>query len=202
VTDERLWINVALQSRTDRPSPWRWSFENIVRTRDQASTIDIAGVRPIVSYVFDKHSSVGGGYAWLEYSPATIGVREQRLVEQYIWTGPLSGGTLSIRSRVEQRFIDGNSGVAARLREQARFSHPVSKGSRLAIVAYDELFVHLNTTTVTRRGIDQNRAFGGIAYALSRSARFEVGYVNQFAPGRGARNRMNHVLSGAFGLSF
>jgi len=202
VTDERLWINVVLQSRADRPSPWRWSFENIVRARDHVTTLDVVGVRPMITYVLNRHSSVGGGYAWLEASPATKAIHEQRLVEQYVWTGALSGGALSIRSRVEQRFVEGNSGVAWRVREQVRFSHPVRTGSRIAVVGYDELFVHLNTTTAARSGIEQNRAFAGIADVLSRTARFEVGYVNQFAPGHGARNRMNHVLSGALIFSF
>jgi hypothetical protein len=201
-TDERVWINVILQSRTDRPTPWRWSVENIVRTRDGVSTIDNVGLRPIVNYVIDKHSTVGGGYAYVEYSPATIGLVEHRLFEQYIWTGSLAGGTLAVRNRLEQRFTDGNSGVAARLREQVRFSHPVKPGSHISIVGYDEFFLHLNTTTLTQKGLDQNRIFGGISDSLNRTVRFEVGYVNQFVKRHDTPSLLNHVLSGTLVFSF
>jgi hypothetical protein len=141
VTDERVWVTVALQSRTDRPSPWRWSIENILRTRDGVSAIDVVSLRPILNYAINKHSTVGGGYAYVEYSPATVGLIEHRWFEQYIWSGAMTGGTLTVRSRLEERFSDGNDRAAFRLREQVRFSHPVKRGSRIAVAGYDELFL-------------------------------------------------------------
>lgn len=202
ITDERVWVNVMLQSRADRPSPWHWSIENILRTRDGVSTIDNVGFRPILNYAIDKHSTVGGGYACVEYSPATVGLVEHRWFEQYIWSGALSGGTLTIRNRLEERFADGNSGMAARLREQIRFSHPVRTGSRISVVAYDEFFLHLNTTTLTQKGVDQNRIFGGISDTVNRMVRFEAGYVYQHVNRHALPDLKNHVLSGTLVLSF
>ena len=203
MTDERVWFVLTLQSRTDRPSPWQWSVENILRTRDGVSAIDNAGLRPILNFRVDQHSTVGGGYAYVEYSPATIGLIEHRAFQHYIFTGKLSGGTLNVRERLEERFIDGNSGMAARLRSVVRYGHPVAKGSRISLVGYDEFFLHLNTTTVTRQGVDQNRIFAGMSDTLNHSARFEVGYLNQFLPGHSVvKDRMNHVLSGTLAFSF
>jgi hypothetical protein len=202
VTDERVWLVLVLQERADKPSPWRWSAETILRTRNGVQDLDVAAFRPILTYAIDRHSSIGGGVAVAVYSPATPGIVEMRVFQQYIWSGPVSGGTLSARVRFEQRFIETNSAMAMRLRLQGRFSHPVRTGSKIALVGYDELFLHLNTTTAAHRGVEQNRAFAGISDTLTRSMRVEVGYVNQFGPGHGARDRMNHVLFGTLVLTF
>jgi hypothetical protein len=203
VTDERVWLVVALQSRADRPGPWRWSFENILRSRDGVSTIDIAGLRPILNYTIDKHSTVGGGYAYVVNLPETIALVEQRIFQQYIWTNKFGAGTFSVRERLEERFLDGNSGVAVRLRQQFRYSHPIKPGSRFSVIGYDELFVHFNETTAYKQGVDQNRLFGGIGDTINKTVRFELGYLNQYSPTHGvAAPRMNHVLSGSFAISF
>lgn len=202
ITDERVWFNLTLQSRSDAATPWRWSVEAILRSRDGVSTLDTAALRPLLSYNVTPHSSAGGGYVYVEYSPASIGLVEHRVFEQYVWTRGAGGGTLTIRERLEERFVDGNSGVAARLRQAVRFSRPIKRGSRISVVGNDEFLLHLNTTTLTQRGMDQNRAFVGISDTLNRSTRFEAGYLNQFVHGHVVPDRMNHVLSGALILSF
>ena len=72
---------------------------------------------------------------------------------------------------------------------------PVRAGSKISYIGYDELFVHLNTTTRSPRGIDQNRIFGGLGLAVNPKVRIEGGYLNQFSPGHGKAAKMNHVLS-------
>ena len=203
VVDERIWTTLALQRRADAPGPWRWSLETIVRTRDGVNAIDVASLRPILNFNINSHSTVGGGYSYVVYSPATTGLVEHRWFQQYIFTSKLAGGTLTVRERLEERFIEHNSGVAGRLRNQLRYSHPIKKGSPFSIVGYDELFLHLNDTTATRAGVDQNRIFAGVGQTLSKRYRYEVGYLNQFAPGRDLiASRMNHVLSGSFAIGF
>jgi hypothetical protein len=203
LTDERLWTTFVLQRRADAPGPWRWSLETIVRTRDGVQTIDNAALRPIVNFNVDKHSTIGGGYAYVVYSPATIALAEHRWFQQYIWNSKIAGGSLQVRERLEERFLEGNSGMAGRLRNLVRYSHAIKTGSRFSAIGYDELFLHLNDTTVTRQGVDQNRIFGGIGEALSKRYRYEVGYLNQYLPGHDVvRDRMNHVLSGNFAISF
>ena len=82
-------------------------------------------------------------------------------------------------------------------------SRPIRSGSRLSLVASDELFVHLNDTIRNARGIDQNRAFAGVGIGVTRGGRLELGYLNQFSPGhRGAADRMNHIFSTAFNWGF
>ena len=203
ITDERVWFTLMFQSKTDTKGPWRWSFENIVRSRDGVSTVDNAGIRPILNYVINKHSTVGGGYAYIEYWPdAKPSFHEQRAFEQYIFTSKVPGGNFTLRERLEQRFTEHNDGTAFRLRQQFRYSHGIKKGSPISLVGYDELFIHLNQTRLLRQGVEQNRIFGGISDTINKTWKFEVGYLNQYVPGHGLTAHMNHVLSTNLAIAF
>jgi hypothetical protein len=203
VTDGRAWLTVSVQGLLSKDSPWRWSMDSIARSREGVSQIDTASLRPMLIYNLDRHNFIGGGYAFVSTYPVAGGrTTEHRLFGIYQWSAPSGGGTLSMRVRVEDRMIEANSGVLWRVRPQARFSHPFKTGGRLSWVSWDELSLHLNTTTRSPRGIDQNRAFAGIGSAWSPKVRAEIGYLNQFLPGHGAANRMNHVVSTTMTLSF
>ena len=204
ITDERVWFTLNLQERGSPDSPWRWTFETIFRSRDGVNELDTFSVRPTVIYSLDKHSSVGGGYAFAPMFPPVVGtIIEQRAYGQYGFTSGLAGGTFSCRIRLEARFIEGNDGTLMRLRNQARYTHAIHRGSRLSWMAYDELSLHLNDTRLRAQGVDQNRLFGGLQIAAWPAGRVEAGYLNQFLPGlRGTADRMNHVLSTVLAISF
>jgi Protein of unknown function (DUF2490) len=204
VTDERAWLLAAFQGPVGAPeSKWRWVGEVILRSRDRVSTLDLFSPRITFNYRASARATFGAGYVLAESYPAAGGVTtEHRTFLHYVWTGSVRRATVSVRSRIEARFIEGNSGTAWRLREQVRVSHPLRTGSRVSFVAFDELFLHVNTTPRGARGVDQNRVFAGLGMTWSPRARAEAGYLNQFSPGRGAAARMNHVLSGVLTLSF
>lgn len=88
-----------------------------------------------------------------------------------------------------------------RVRQQTRVLYPMWKNARLASILWDELFVNLNSTVRSQRGLDQNRMFAGVGISVNPRARIEIGYMNQFMHGA-TRDRMNHILSGVVSLSF
>ena len=204
VTDERVWFTLTLQEPGNAGSPWRWTFESYFRSREGVDELDSMGFRPTVIYALNPHWSVGGGYAFVPQFPVTGGTLiDNRLYGQVGWTAAVGGGTLSLRTRMEVRFVESNSGAAGRFRQQARFTHPFRKGSRFSWGGYDELFVYTNGTTLAARGVDSNRIYAGLAMAMPHSTRLEAGYLNQFSPGhRGARDRMYHILSSTLTVSF
>ena len=205
VTDERVWFSLPVQGHIGSDdSPWRWSMELILRSRDGLDDLDTATVRPSLLYNFSSRASVGGGYANSTLLPATgQNITEHRIFGQFTWNQPGAFGTLSLRTRLEDRFIETNDGQIGRLRQQVRFSHPIHKGGRLAIVGAEEILFHLNDTSRLAKGVEQNRLFAGISHALTPSMRIEIGYLNQYYPGhRGANARMNHVLSTSMGMAF
>jgi len=204
MTDERVWFTVTLQEPGNAGSPWRWNFETYFRSREGVDELDSMGLRPTLIYAVTPHVSVGGGYAFVPLFPVTgPNLIENRPYGQFGWTTAVAGGTLSTRTRMEVRFVESNSGPAGRFRQQVRFTHVFRKGSRMSWSAYDELFVHTNSTTRAARGVDSNRAYGGLAVALPHGLRIESGYLNQFSPGhRGLPDRMYHILSSTLTVSF
>ena len=204
VTDERVWFTLTMQEPGNTGSPWRWTIENYFRSRNGVDEMDSMGLRPTLIYAVTPHFSVGGGYAYVP-SFALTGrtLMENRVYGQVGWSSAFAGGTLALRTRIEGRFVESNSGPAGRFRQQVRFSHAFRKGSRLSWNAYDEIFVHTNSTSRAASGVDSNRIYAGVAIAMPLSLRVDLGYLNQFSPGhRGAPDRMYHILSSGLTASF
>ncbi len=71
-----------------------------------------------------------------------------------------------------------------------------------AVVAYDEIFVNLNTVGTTQgkgpaAGFDQNRVFVGINRTFSKYLNMDIGYQNQLLNSRSIlnlANQVNHVI--------
>lgn len=203
LTDERVWTGVSVQGRPARDSPWRWQGEGQVRTRDRSSEIDQLIGRIALGRDLPGHTNAFLGYtraATLVSGGGTTG--EHRVFEQFTWTHGGARGAVSFRTRFEQRFIENNSGMSTRVREQFRVSRPWSAGSRTTIVGWDEVMFHANTTTRNARGFDQNRAFVGLGRGLGGPARLEIGYLNQFIRSHVGPDHANHVLSAILSLAF
>jgi hypothetical protein len=193
-TDGRVWWNVTAQERTGTESPWRWYFELQGRTRDGVSALDQLLIRPAIGYDLTSRSSLWGGYGYTPSFPADSDVStENRLWQQYLWAGPGLGSALQWRSRLEERWMEGNDRVAWRYRQFLRLARNLgsTQGSP-TFVAYDEFKFHLNDTIRTAAGFDQNRAFIGVGFQAGKDARLEVGYLNQVI--KGSPDRMNHIL--------
>lgn len=104
------------------------------------------------------------------------------------------GGSLSGRTRLEQRWDERGDDVGWRLRQFVRYAYRF-EGTRWSLVAWDEVFLALNDTDWgARSGFDQNRGFVGAAFHLTEHVRVEAGYMNQFLR-RSGPDQDNHVLS-------
>ena len=201
--DHRVWGTAIFQGRFQPKSKWRWSVEGTIRSKNGVSDLDtIIAPRALVGYDLTPKLSVWGGYG--EITKFTNGVRahEHRYTEQLTWTVPAAMGTFAFRTRVEQRDINGNDGVAVRVREQARYSRPFRAKSPFSIVGYEEIFLHANATAKYARGFDQNRAFAGIGRAIGSRGRLEMGYLNNYGRTVGKPNFMYHVLSTTLTVNF
>jgi hypothetical protein len=203
ITDGRLWTNLSVQERPGTDSPWRWSGEFVLRTRDGVDDLDVLVWRGLVGYDLTDRSSAWMGFAVIPSFPVTGGTLiEKRLFEQYLWSGRGLGGTLALRTRLEQRWAEQNSGLAWRVRQQVRYVRPFTSGSHYALVATEEFIAHVNETARYDQGFDQNRVFGGISRTVNAKLRFEAGYLNQFQHSLVGPNRLNHILSIATAMTF
>ena len=196
ITDGRLWTNLSVQERQGTDSPWRWSGEFVLRTRDGVDDLDVLVLRGLLGYDVTPRSSAWMGFAVVPSFPVAGGTLwEKRLFEQYVWSGRSLGGSLALRTRLEQRWAETNSGLAWRIRQQVRYVRPFSPGSHYSLVATEEFIAHLNDTSRYDRGFDQNRAFGGISRSINAKMRLEAGYLNQYQHSLMGPDRLNHILS-------
>jgi uncharacterized protein DUF2490 len=203
ITDGRLWANLSVQERPGTASPWRWSGEFVLRTRDGVDELDVLVARGLVGYDLTARSNASLGFGIIpSFPPIGDTLLEKRLFEQYLWSGRGLGGSLAMRTRLEQRWAETNDGLAWRVRQQVRYVRPFAPGSHYALVASEELIAHLNQTRRYDRGFDQNRAFGGIARTVSAKVRIEAGYLNQFLHALAGPDRVNHILSVTTALAF
>lgn len=159
-------------------------------------------IRPAIGYQVNKHLSLWQGYGWTPtYQPDFR--NEHRIFQQGILTHEIKKLKLTNRTRLEERFIENAGGTAVRARHQLRLSYPLGKSRKWSLVAYDELFVNLNTVDRgPRGGFDQNRVFAGLNRTLGKRANMEAGYLNNYLRRHQAPDRMNHVLLLTLNLTF
>lgn len=204
VVDDRVWTTISTQGRIGRGSPWQWSADTLIRFRDGMRTLDSAGERVLLSRSITRHSSLGGGYGFTSAFPnEDDAALEHRFIEQYAWSNRWGRSTLSLRTRLEQRLVEGNDGTMMRVREQVRMTRAVGTNTAWSLVLWDECFVYANTTNKARRGFDANRAFAGLRHAVAANASLEAGYMGLFVNGQnGGRDRYSHVASATLALVF
>ncbi len=198
--DFRIWGNVTARGHFGFIDPdlkrLRWWMEFQPRTRESGKEMDQLLIRPMIGYALTEHSTVWIGYAHVtNYPVAGDTVYENRLVQQYQWSGPTPLGGFTSRSRIEQRWQDNGNDTGGRFRQMFKFNWPFSFHPAASFVLWDEVFVHLNRTDWgARQGLDQNRGFAGIGYRFTPQILTEIGYINQFINTPGI-DRMNHILS-------
>lgn len=203
IEDGRLWLMFNANGKLPMER-LRWYAELQPRFREEASQFDQLLIRPAAYYALTDHSSLWLGYAFVETDPAgRESFSEHRLWQQYLHTfEPIYNITLQSRTRYEQRWLENSSDTGYRLRQMFRLTMPSGIHPKLTWVAWDEYFVHLNTTDFgARKGFDQNRAFVGGNWTFDNKHRLEIGYLNQYINSRRMDNQ-NHVLSATLNLNF
>jgi hypothetical protein len=201
VDDSGLWLamfgNGGLHADGDE-SPWRWWFDGQLRYFDDFDGFGQSLIRPGVGYQLSEKLTVWTGYAWIHTSPQGRPFDEQRLWQQLTWSEKLDPATLDLRSRLEQRFVETGSDTGWRFRQMVALRRPLASTPQYTLVAWDELFFHLNDTDWgARDGFDQNRLFLGAGWKPTPECawRLEFGYLHQFIDRAGQRDVANHLLS-------
>ena len=192
--DFRLWAPVYLNFPIS--GPVKGYMEANPRFSDDASQIDQLLLRPAVGYQLTSTISLWQGYAWVaNYEPRYL--QEHRIFQQLIYSKKFSTFKLFSRSRLEERWIQNAIGTAVRARTMLRGDFPLTADPALALAAYDEIFVNLNTIRQgPEAGFEQNRFFLGLNYTISSNLNIDVGYQLQLinTPLSGLANQANHIL--------
>lgn len=197
LTDEQAWINVtALGSISGR---LLYFAEVQPRFGAGSDHYQQWNLRPALGWQASPAVSLYGGYAYVHTdSRVQRATREHRGWQQLSWTlGPTAIGTLSSRTRLEQRWRNDGDDTGWRLRQMLRTAVPLAPGPHpVKALASVETFVALNGTDWgARAGFDQLRSFAGVELPLKGKSTIEAGYLNQIVNARHGVTRVNHVLS-------
>lgn len=196
--DSQLWVAAAVNGPVRSDSRLLAQFDVQLRYRDDATEFEVFAARPALGWRFGGHVDAWVGYAYVTQRRAGTDVVEHRAWEQLGYPlGEWFGGTLSGRTRLEQRTRRGASDTGWRFRQTFRYQHPWRADPRGGWVIWDELAADLDDADWGQRsGFEQNRAFFGAYWRFATPVKLEAGYLNQRVNGRaGAVDRTNHVLS-------
>ena len=182
---------------------FQWRRHNIITDPQQIL------FRVGANYYAGDHAMVTLGYGHIEsysggsYSP------EQRMYEQVQLRESVGRVGLTHRYRLEQRWseLPGASSYLYlnRARYMVRGTVPL-RGPKLKVkepyfAASEEIFIGFGNNVPNI--FDQNRAYAGLGYSLSREASVEAGYLYQIAQQRnGTVFQHNHTLQIGFTYNF
>lgn len=206
-TNFAAWTAVILQGKVS--DHWGWYFESQSRINDgwefgsgnSPDALKTKGnrllIRPAVRYLphGDGTLQFHFGYAWTpNLSPER---QEHRIYQQALLQEDGSEWWLAQRLRFEQRWIEGATGTALRVRYFARLQRYFSSDKKIGFALWDEAFWALNSIdNGPTSGFDQNRLFIGPHFLLNPQSRFELGYLNVFnARGKSTDSIANQALA-------
>lgn len=199
--DTAYWQNLNLTVKLTEQ--FRLSSETSLRSSDarglyQLQQVFLLGYRP------SKNVTVAAGYVHTpQYSHGDFTVMERRFrqqvsVEDIAKAGPLKIGT---RIRTEQRWRDGVSGTAWRLRPSLRANAPLT--GKINLNLNHESFINLNTTSFQRQsGYDRMRNTVAFSAPVSKQLGVELGYINQRTIVRGGPDSTDHVIATTINAAF
>lgn len=182
----RLWVEG--QSRWD--GDWNHWYQGMARVA--------------LGYSLSERATVWLGYTFLP----TQNIGKPYIGQQDVWPAfryvlPTDFGTFMFRTMWETNFLLGPD-VRERPRQMIRFARPMEFEPRLSLVAWDEIFVRVNSTRWGgKSGFDQNRVFAGLGWTFDPDARVELGYLNQYIDNAThTAETMHHLLMGSLFVNF
>jgi hypothetical protein len=200
IEDTQLWGTVSASGSVH--DNLLAQFESVSRAGSDISRVYQQELTAGLGYKLSNQASLYGGYGivvdFLEGKPDRT---EHRPYQALTLNFGIGRGTLSTRTRLEERFFEGADDIGIRIRQQFRYSHPVS--GKLSAFGTAEFFFALNDTDWgAKAGYERWRIGGGFRHPIAKKLNLDLGYLNQYAPKKNARDTMEHIVTTGLSLSF
>jgi len=194
---ETLNVSVGL------PDDFRLSSETIVRTSDARGLYEVEQ-NLMVGKKVNKKVTVWLGYTFNPtYLQGTFRAREHRFRQQVNFDNVAAIGPVRVggRLRLEERWREGQTGTAWRLRPQVKATLPLQGKFSLSVA--HESFIDLNTTSFQRvGGYERMRNSISLGVPLTKNFNLDVGYLNQHAFVPDAADTSDHAITLGLNASF
>jgi hypothetical protein len=199
--DDQVWgtlnVNVTL------PSHFKLSNETVVRSGNARGLYEVED-NLMLGYQADPHLTLWLGYTHdPQYLHGNFTIMERRFRQQVSFDNfaKLGPAAISGRLRFEERWREGISATAWRLRPGLRATMPLVGKTKL--VFNHESFINFNTTAFQRQsGYERMRNSIGVNVPLGRKFSADLGYLNQHGFVRGGADTSDHVLNLGLNANF
>ena len=194
--DEQLWLqvntNVPLSNRV------RITLEQIARFSDRQDGLYQTEFGGLLGFRATKNIELGFGYRWVGAYNGNTGADENRLRQQVVGTF----GPVTTRLRVDERFNPRGSEVGFRVRPLIRYNYRLGTKGVALFASHESFFLPNSTSWGQRAGYERMRNILGVTLPLGRAVTSDIGYLNQYRPGRGgAQAQMDHALNLQFTIN-
>lgn len=199
--DTQAWGTVTLQAGLG--GPIRASSETVLRTSDARGFYEIEQ-NVMLGYKVNKHVTAWLGYTHdPNYSHGKFTVMEHRFRQQMSFDNIAKIGPVNVsgRLRLEERWREGLSGTAWRLRPQVKLSWPFA--GKTALNVSHESFINLNKTAFQKlSGEERMRNAISITTPIAKKMTVEFGYLEQHGFVPNAPDTNDHVATIGLTASF
>lgn len=179
------------------PSRWRYWIDAQARYFDIGSGTNQYLVRPAIGFKPGNNLSVWAGFARFRTRGASGAVVDENRYWQQLSgsAGEWLGGTVTVRARLLQRFINVSDDMSLLLRTLVRYEREIGDDGKRSLILGLEPFFDLRTTDWSGEpGLSQNRVFVGIGWRARDRLSIETGYMNQFLRVGDGEDIRNHLL--------
>ena len=188
--DAQLWTQI--NTNVPLTDGVRVTLEQIARFSDRQDGLYQTEFGALLGVRAAKGIELGFGYRKVGAHNGNTGADEDRIRQQVVGTF----GGFTTRFRVDERFNPRGSEIGFRVRPLLRYNQRLGTGKWALFVSHESFFLPNSTRWGQRSGYERMRNIIGFVVPVGRLMTADVGYLNQFRPGRSdARAQMDHALN-------
>jgi len=188
--DAQLWTQI--NTNVPLTDGVRVTLEQIARFSDRQDGLYQTEFGALLGVRAAKGIELGFGYRKVGAHNGNTGADEDRIRQQVVGTF----GGFTTRFRVDERFNPRGSEIGFRVRPLLRYNQRLGAGKWALFVSHESFFLPNSTRWGQRSGYERMRNIIGFVVPVGRLMTADVGYLNQFRPGRSdARAQMDHALN-------
>ncbi len=178
-------------------SKWNWHHEIQYRNYNAIGDLEQLLLRTGIGYNLTENNNnllLGYGFIhsqnYVDNLDDKAKVNEHRIFQQFITRHSISRVRVQHRYRFEQRWIE-DADLRLRFRYFLSLNIPINNQDIVDNTWYGSIYneIFINDEQVV---FDRNRLYFGIGYKLNQTAKFELGYMNQFLNGEN-RDQINFI---------
>lgn len=188
--DEQLWTQI--NTNVPVADGVRVTLEQIARFSDRQDGLYQTEFGALLGVQASKRVEFGFGYRKVGAHNGNTGANEDRLRQQVVATF----GAVTTRFRVDERFHPDGPEIGFRIRPLIRYNYPLARKGMALFASHESFFLPNSTRWGQRSGYERMRNMVGVVLPIGQQVSAEIGYLNQFRPGRTReRAQMDHALT-------